>query len=110
MAKRTTKTKTTTRTRTYSIPTLCAFWGIVLSGVAMFIGFFVKLLEICGVTISWANTLMGICSMISMVALLIAVAIPAYNFVKGKSRTWKIIFYASLLLYIWGIIGIGFTL
>ena len=113
MAKKTAQNKTTVRrtttTRTYSIPTLCAFWGVVLSAVAMFIGFFIKLLDFCGVTISWANTLMGVCSMISMIALLIAVAFPAYNYVRGRNRNWKIVFYASIVLYICGIIGIGFT-
>ncbi len=111
MAKKTKTTRrtTTTTTRTYSIPTLCAFWGVVLSAVALFIGFFIKLLDICGVTISWANTLMGVCSMISMIALLVAVALPAYNYVRGRNRNWKIVYYVAIILYICGIIGIGFT-
>ena len=77
MAKKTTTTKRTTveRRERRDLTKICAFWGILLSGVAMFIGFIISLLQLVGVTISWANTLRGICSMVSMIALLIAVAI-----------------------------------
>ena len=89
---------------------LCAFWGIVFSGVAMFIGFFIGLLNICGVTISWANTLQGVCSMVSMIALLITVAFPAYDYCRGRGKNWKVVYWVALILYICGIVGIGFTL
>ncbi len=48
--------------------------------------------------------------MVSMIALLIAVAIPAYDYVRGKKQGWKIAYWAALVAYICGIIGIGFTL
>ncbi len=112
MAKKTTTTKRTTveRRERRDLTKICAFWGILLSGVAMFIGFIISLLQLVGVTISWANTLRGICSMVSMIALLIAVAIPAYDYVRGKKQGWKIAYWAALVAYICGIIGIGFTL
>ncbi len=88
----------------------CAFWGIVLAGVAMFIGFVISLLALLEITIGWAGTLRGICSIVSMVALLVAVAVPAYGYVRGRGKVWKAIYWVALVLYVCGIIGIGFTL
>ena len=92
------------------ITKLCACWGIVFSAIAMFISFIVALLNLCGVTISWAGTLQGVCSMVSMIALLVAVAFPAYDYCRGRGKNWKIVYWVALVLYICGIIGIGFNL
>ena len=48
MAKKTTTTKRTTveRRERRDLTKICAFWGILLSGVAMFIGFIISLLQL----------------------------------------------------------------
>ena len=48
--------------------------------------------------------------MVSMIALLVAVAFPAYDYCRGRGKNWKIVYWVALVLYICGIIGIGFNL
>ena len=103
------KKKVKAVSHTHSLPQICSFWGVVLSAASMFIGFFVRLLEVCGITISWSGTLINICTIISMVALLVAVALPAYGYVRDKTKAWKIVYCVSLVLYICGIVGIGLS-
>lgn len=89
---------------------VCAFWGILFAALVMFINFIIALLNFCGISISAFSTINGILNILSMVALLIAVAFPAYNYVRGKGRNWRIVYWIALVMYICGIIGIGFTI
>ena len=88
---------------------LCAFWGIVFSGVAMFIGFFVGLLNICGVTISWATPFRRMQHGIDDSSAYRS-CLPAYDYCRGRGKNWKVVYWVALILYICGIVGIGFTL
>lgn len=110
MAKKSNSRRTAERRERRDLTKICAFWGIVLAGVAMFIGFIISLLALFDITVGWAGTLRGICNIVSMIALLIAIAFPAYDYVRGRGKSWKAVYWVALILYICGIIGIGFTL
>ncbi len=98
------------RERRVDIVKLCSFWGIAFAALVMFIGFIISLLKLLDVSIGAFNTIYGIFNMISMIALLIAVAFPAYGYVRGKGRNWRILYWVVLIMYICGLIGIGFIL
>lgn len=107
MAKKKT-TKTITSTSNYSIVKTCAFAGLVLAGVAGIISFVIWLLGLLGVTISWANTARSICNLVSQVALFVTVWLAAWDFVKYRGKTWRIIYFIFLVLGILGLCGLSF--
>lgn len=86
---------------------VCAFCGIVLSGVAGVITFILNLLAKCGVTISWGGSVSGVCSLIAQIALYISVWLAAWDFVRGKGRGWKIVYWVFFVLSILGLFGLG---
>ena len=108
MAKRTKKTKTSSETR--DTTKFCAFWGIVIAGAVMLFTFVISLIAKLGVTISWVSSAVSICNIISMVALLVAVGLPAHAYVRGRSKGWKAVFWVAFILYLLGIIGVGLTI
>jgi hypothetical protein len=105
MAKR--DRETSSSNGNYSLVKVCAFWGVVLAGIAGLITFILNLLEKCGVTISWGSSVSGVCSLIAQIALYVSVWLAAYDFVRYKSKGWKIVYLVFLILGILGLFGIG---
>lgn len=102
------KKTTTTTTSNYSIVKICAFVGLVLAGVAGIISFVIWLLGLIGVSISWANTARSICNLVSQVALFVTVWLAAWDYVKHRNKTWRIIYFIFLVLGILGLCGLSF--
>ncbi len=106
MAKKKTKT-TSTSTSNYSLVKVCAFWGIVLAGIAGLISFILNVLGKCGVTIAWGGKVAGACNLISTIALFISAWLAAWDYVKYKSQGWKVVFWVFFVLALLGVLGIG---
>ena len=72
----------------------CAFWGIVLAGVAMFIGFVISLLALLEITIGWAGTLRGIAApgkltpnpMVSHARIFMGIALSLESFMSSVAK------------------------
>lgn len=73
---------------------LCAFWGIVIS-TALFV--VLTILHWIGGNLGTVETILDL---IAKIALLIAVAVPGYDFVCGKRIGWKVTYWVALVLYI----------
>ena len=109
MAKKKTKT-TTVSNSNYSIVKTCAFWSLVLTGVAQFISF---ILQLCykifsdkvNSSLGWLARLSGICSLVAQIALLITVFLAAWDYVKGKAQIWRTLYIVFLVLAILGLAG-----
>ena len=96
------------RYSTISWTEICAFWGMVVAGFTHFFGGLFHAL------VKWAfndskfgnvlNSIANICELLGNIALLIAIALPAYQFVKYKSKGWKIFYGISLALFILGVV------
>lgn len=99
---------TTTSTSNYSIVKVCSFVGLVLAGVAGLISFVLWLLGKIGVTISWGNRVCSICNLLSQLALFITVWLAAWDYVKHRSKTWRIIYFIFLVFGILGLFGLNF--
>lgn len=99
MAKRTVRTETAAR---HDFVRACAFIGIFLSAVLFVVG---AILNWCGL-----GSVASLLNMIAQLALLFAVAFPAWDFVKNRKQVWRVIYWISLVLYVFGcvfgIIGI----
>ena len=76
----------------------CAFWGIVIAAVVFVIG---GILQWVG---GISAAIIGILDLVAKIALLIAVAIPAYDWIKYKKVGWKITFWIVLAIYVFGVV------
>lgn len=108
MAKKKTKTKTAAAERR-DIVKICAFWGLAISAIMYvtsgLITFIVKLLSnIDARTAGVLGQISGIASLVASIALAVAIALPAYSYVRGKNKNWKIFYWVVLSIYVLGIV------
>lgn len=99
--KKTTKT-TTKRTVVHrdrvDIVKLCAFWGIFIAAILFVASGILGFFDLGNV----GATIISVFNLIGKLALLVAVAFPAYGYVRGKAKVWKIIFWVALVVYVAG--------
>ncbi|GEM_PF-5865765 len=87
---------------------ICAFWGMVIAGFTHFFGGFFRAL------VKWAfddgnvarilNRIADICTLLGNIALLVAIALPAYQFVKYKTKGWKVFYWIAFALFLVGVV------
>lgn len=88
---------------------ICAFWGMVVAGFTHFFGGLFHAL------VNWAfsdsnagrilNRIADICTLLGNIALLVAIALPAWQFVSSKSsRGWKVFYWISFALFVIGVV------
>lgn len=92
----------------HSLTEICAFWGMVIAAFSHFFGGLFRAL------VNWAFesgavhdvllTIINVLSLIGNIALLVAIALPAYQFVKYKSKGWRVFFWISFVLFIIAVI------
>ena len=74
----------------------CSFFGILISAV----------LYVVGAIFSWVGGNLGAIgswfNLIASLALLVGVAFPAWDYVKGKKKVWRIVYWVALVVYIFG--------
>lgn len=109
------KRTTTSSTSNYSLVRVCAFWSLVLAGVAEFISFILQLCykifsEKVNRGLGWLSSISGVCSLIAKIALFITVWLAAWDYVKGKGKNWRIVYWVFLVLSILGFVGFGISM
>ncbi len=92
MAKK--KKTTTTTTSNRGFVKACAFWGIVIAVVLLIV---TAIFNALGGSLGIIGTIFDV---LAKAALLIAVCIPAYSYVRGRSIGWKVTYWVALVLYI----------
>ena len=95
------KRQRTQRTATFNLVHLCAFLALAAAAIILLIG---PLLRETG-----GGVIVTALNMVAQYCLLIAIAIPAWMFVRGKRKGWKIFYFVVLAVYIAGTI-LGVTL
>jgi len=77
---------------------LCAFVGIFLSAILFVVGAILNAVGLSSIT--------SIFNLIAQLALLVAVAFPAYRFVRGTHhrKAWTIVYWVCLVLYVFGVV------
>lgn len=98
------KKQKTHRTYTFNIVHLCAFLALSAAAILLVIGPLLGwLLRETG-----GGVIVTALNMIAQYCLLIAIAIPAWMFVRGRSKGWKIFYFIVLAIYIAGtILGVA---
>ena len=95
--KETKKTTTTHHTTRWRYTDLAAFIALVTSAILLLIGPIMR--WIFNAT-SVGSLVLQILNVTAMVCLLIAVAIPAWYFVRGKRKGWRVFYWIMLAIYI----------
>ena len=88
---------------------ICAFWAVVISGFAYLFGGIFKLIvsfikdDLHGNnTANILNSIYHIFTFLGNLALIVAVAIPAWNYVKYRAVGWKVVFWIGLIGFAFG--------
>lgn len=93
----------------HSLTEICAFWSMTIAGCAFLFGgiirFIVSLIKnISDKTSHTLGQVYHIFTFLGQVALIIAIAIPAYQFVKYKSKSWKVFYWIMLVVFAFGVV------
>lgn len=107
MSKKTKKTTTTHTTSVWDIVKFCAYVAMAVAAVAAILSFVFGLLIKCGVNVSWAGRVTGICNTIAQISLIVAVFIPAYHYMRGKSAVVRAFFWVAVIFLVLGLVGIN---
>ena len=105
------KKKTTTRAREKrDLTKFCAFWALTISAFMYIFGGLINLI-IKGVkdlggtrTADVLLSLSGIAVFLGNIALIIAIAIPAYGYIRGKKKGWKVTYWVALAVFVLGVV------
>lgn len=76
-----------------------AFWGLTIAALLFVVTAILNLINIESL-----GSVINVLDIIAKVALLIAVGIPAYGYVRRKGKIWKIIFLIALIIYALGVV------
>lgn len=95
---------------THTWTEVCAFWGMVIAAVAyIFSGLFNFLVnwinKMSADVANVLNMIAGITQLLGSIALLVAIAVPAWQYVKYRSKGWRVCFWIALVVYV---LGVGF--
>lgn len=101
MAKKSTKQSTEKR----DLTKFCAFWSLAIASILFVVNAILNVIRsLANVQSSALSTCISVFDILAKVALLIAIGIPAYSYVRGKGKGWKIFFWIALLIYALGIV------
>ncbi len=106
MARRTTKRY---YTEERDIVKFCAFWGMTIAALfyifSGFISFLIKVID--SISDKTANTLNQVCSIFNLlgnIAVIIAIAISAWRYVRGRSKSWRVFYWIMLAVFAFGVV------
>ncbi len=94
-------------TSVWEIVKVCAYIAMVIAAVAALLAFVFGLLAKCGVHIDWAGRVTGICNTIAQIALIVAVVIPAYHYMRPRSAVVRAFFWVAVIFLVLGLVGIN---
>lgn len=106
MAKKKKNTNTTT-TSNYPLVKTLAFYGLILAGIASLLTFIFAMLAKFGAHFDWAGKVTGACSLVAQIAIYISVWLAAWSYARGKSQTYKVLFWVFFVLSLLGLVGLG---
>lgn len=106
MARKRTKSTVTNR----DIVTFCAFWAMTIAAIMYIfsgvINFIINAFEAVKASKSAVvlSKIVSIGMFLGNIALIVAVALPAWRYVKGRSRSWKAVYWIALVVFALGVV------
>ncbi len=81
----------------------CSFWGLVVAAALFVVTAVLNVLSNF-ISIGSLATVLSILDILAKAALLVAIALPAYGYVRGKGKKWKAVFWVALAVYALGVV------
>ena len=75
----------------------CAFWGILVTAILFVVGGIFR-------WVGLGEGLINLVDLLAKIALLVAIAFPAYDWVKYKKTGWKVTYWIALVVYVFGVV------
>lgn len=105
MAKR---AKTTTAAN-HDMVKFCSFWGMSLAALFYIFGGILRFIisVVKNLSDKTANTMGQIVSIFEFlggVAIIVAIALPAWRYVSTKSKSWKVFYWIMLAVFAFGVV------
>lgn len=107
MARKKNTNHTQRTTSDYGLVKACAFWGLVIAGIAALLSFIFAILAKFGITFSALRNVINICSTISQVAIAIAAIVAGYHYTRGRSAVWRAFYWVAVILFVLGLVGVN---
>jgi lysylphosphatidylglycerol synthetase-like protein (DUF2156 family) len=87
----------------------CAFWAMTIAAMMYIFSGVINLIikavsDISTKTAGMLSTVTSILTFLANIALVIAIALPAYSYVRGRSRSWKVFYWVALAIYALGVV------
>ncbi len=104
------KTTTNNTIGTRSTVNLCAFWAMAIAALMyLFSGlvhFLITVFESIKASKSAAvlAKLVTIGNFLGNIALIVAIAIPAWHYAKGRGKNWRICYWIALVVFALGVV------
>lgn len=95
------KNKSTQSGEKSNLIKFCAFWGLAIAAILFVV---TAILNVLGNWIEVNGTLINVFDILAKVALLIAIGIPAYSYVRGRGKKWKVFYWIAFLIYALGVV------
>ncbi|MDE7452998.1 MAG: hypothetical protein K2N22_01160 [Clostridia bacterium] len=88
----------------------CAFWGMAIASIMYMCSGIINLLIRFVDSISASKTAgalrqtVSIFTLLGNIAIIIAIGLPAYGFVRGRGKGWKIFYWIALVVFALGVV------
>ncbi|MDE6868197.1 MAG: hypothetical protein K2J83_03535 [Clostridia bacterium] len=87
----------------------CAFWGMAIAAILYICSGVLNLIirfvgSISSETAGVLSQAVSIITLLGNIAIIIAIGLPAYGFVRGKSKGWKIFYWVALVIFALGVV------
>ena len=95
------------RYSTHTWTEVCAFWSMVISGFAYLFGGILKVIttffsNFTPNTMALLNKIINTITFVGSLLLIIAIAIPAWQFIKYRGVGWKVVYWIALIGFAFG--------
>lgn len=106
MAKKTTKTTKTTHhsTTERDIEKFCAFWAMAIAAILYIfsgiIALVVRYADVAGIF----STILSVVTLLGNIAMIVAIALPAYKYAVTKGKNGKILYWIFLVIFAFGVV------
>ncbi|MDE5942628.1 MAG: hypothetical protein K2H30_00275 [Clostridia bacterium] len=92
-----------------NLTTFCAFWGMAIASIMYICSGVINLLikfvdSISSKTAGVLSQTVSVFTLLGNIAMIIAIGLPAYGFVRGRTKGWKVFYWIVLIIFALGVV------
>ena len=88
-----------------SIVRTCAFWGLAVAAVLYVVSGLINFIaSYTGGLGDALQAVVGVITLLGNIAVIVAIALPAYGYVSGKNRNWRAAYWIFLIIFVLGVV------